>query len=1085
MAKKEKNEPKAFLSDIPVGDRKFSIDPLVEETLDFRDYASALAHSVIDTEESLTIGIYGKRGAGKTSLMRLIQSVIDSDGGDYITVWFNAWQYDHERDLIIPLIVAMCRALDEFEKTLGKKGTKQISNGIAALSSTLQSILYGYCVKDNMEIPTIPEPENGLTSEEIVNNCMEFAKDYLLVRRLYLDATEEFRRITRDEKIRKPRMVIFIDDLDRCAPNQALNLLKGINLVLRQPGFSFLLALHPPIIQAFVKSRYTKDYGLDGIEAENFLEKIVQAPFYLPECKAMHMENFIRDMLERVRIFSDLPSQQQRKDIIRLIGESCENNPRAAIRLLNNILISLRIDEMKGQKTDPLSLFFSLILTSNQNKTLRRALEQEITVLSVDKESPVHFGEALAEVLEQNKRTVEPYVQVAKNLMELSEEQPLGVAQKALAIVAESRYLCNLFSTEAGLRWLRDPRFQVVSQKVITPVPVYREEEETPETKFAWPDKTKDTPSSFMGDVDIDTPSQGDEISKPPERTRRIKRRQELAPTNLLIHLTLLQDRNKKLRASLGQDAMVISRDQKVSKRLGKTVAEVLEKSMELKENFKTTSQYLLELADMQPDGLAQKGLRTLSENDYFLQVFSTEKGRKWLREPSMREIDWEQIPVTEETLLEIGFQHWNEILQKISWGEIEVTDLLIFLVLSQPQYKSLQIALQQGSTVVLEDKTSTQKLGDAIADVLELARNKREPHSRICERLEALADVQPQGLAKNALVLLAEKQEICEFFSLDPSLKWLGNPVNPFISQQPPPPEKIDGDQEQSELFRNEVRRQVLEEGVDPLSINAIIDDIRRNEAIPEFAKPYVRTITPLKNLAELISLSLRGCSLVQDLSPLEGLSLLSKLDLTGCSSIIDLSPVAHLKALEWLELTGCRGISNIDPLNSLHRLKRLCLSGCTGIMDLAPLKELTAMESLDLTDCRGVIDLRPIQAMSRLEWLDISGCSELTNVDPLRNLRAVTRLYLNNCPKLSDLEPLGGMATIKGLYLKNCSRLMNLAPLSYLKYLEIVDLTNCTNVRDLSPLVGLGSLQRIRILGTGVDINGIPRELRSKIVD
>jgi len=73
-----------------------------KDGLEFGSYARVLARATIETTNPLTIGIFGHWGTGKTSMMRLMEQVI-SDEPNAAAVWFNAWQYEKEKHLIIPL----------------------------------------------------------------------------------------------------------------------------------------------------------------------------------------------------------------------------------------------------------------------------------------------------------------------------------------------------------------------------------------------------------------------------------------------------------------------------------------------------------------------------------------------------------------------------------------------------------------------------------------------------------------------------------------------------------------------------------------------------------------------------------------------------------------------------------------------------------------------------------------------------------------------------------------------------------------------------------------------------------------------
>jgi Cdc6-like AAA superfamily ATPase len=85
--------------------------------LKFESTAKVLAGAAVETDYPLTIGIFGKWGTGKTSLMRLIEKEVTSVYNNAAAVWFNAWQYEKEEHLIVPLVATINKELEKKEKS--------------------------------------------------------------------------------------------------------------------------------------------------------------------------------------------------------------------------------------------------------------------------------------------------------------------------------------------------------------------------------------------------------------------------------------------------------------------------------------------------------------------------------------------------------------------------------------------------------------------------------------------------------------------------------------------------------------------------------------------------------------------------------------------------------------------------------------------------------------------------------------------------------------------------------------------------------------------------------------------------------
>ena len=97
----------------------------------------------------------------------------------------------------------------------------------------------------------------------------------------------------------KFRIVVLIDDLDRCPPDKAVDILEAIKLTLDQPFFIVFLAVDTRMLVQAIEERYagklpeTVHPGGPGME---YLEKVVQLPFWLPQPR---MEAYVQALLAK------------------------------------------------------------------------------------------------------------------------------------------------------------------------------------------------------------------------------------------------------------------------------------------------------------------------------------------------------------------------------------------------------------------------------------------------------------------------------------------------------------------------------------------------------------------------------------------------------------------------------------------------------------------------------------------------------------------------------------------------------------------------------------------------------------------
>jgi KAP family P-loop domain/TIR domain len=297
--------------------------------LGFETYSRILAAAASDTKGPFTIGVFGEWGTGKTSLMRLIERQLSEDQ-DIVTVWFNAWRYEQEEHPIIPLVGTIVQALEkhkELSQRFGESGRHLIRS--------LRAIAYGFSAKSKVKVPGFAEVEASFVAKDMIDRDERLTPDPLLDRSLYFGAFNSLEEVKLHENV---RVVVLIDDLDRCFPDQAIRLLESIKLVLAQPGFIFILGVARQVVEGYLQHRYTSEYGIKDFKGQLYLDKIVQLPFHIPPSTG-RMGDFSQYLLggQPPALVDEL------EPVLPVIAEALGGNPRSLIRFVNNILIDYAI----------------------------------------------------------------------------------------------------------------------------------------------------------------------------------------------------------------------------------------------------------------------------------------------------------------------------------------------------------------------------------------------------------------------------------------------------------------------------------------------------------------------------------------------------------------------------------------------------------------------------------------------------------------------------------------------------------------------------------------------------------------------
>jgi hypothetical protein len=363
--KKEAEETKLrLLSDEPIS----GLPEEKQDGLNFDIYAHVLAKAAADTPGPFTIGVFGEWGTGKTSLMKMIKRNLDEDfPKEVITVWFNAWRYEKETHPIVPLIATIIQQLERKRTLLDQLGEdgKKLIRG-------LRAVAYGFSSKAKIQMPGFAEIEAGFVAKDMIDREEKLTPDPLLERSLYYEAFETLEKVSQN----KFKIVVIVDDLDRCFPDRAIELLESIKLVLAQPGFVFILGVARNVIEGYLKHRYEKEYGLSSFDGGDYLDKIVQLPFFIPPHTG-RVEQFSAKLISQFRD----EDRDAFAAVLPIVGDASGSNPRSIIRFVNNLLIDREIYQRLTIRTVETPLFYFAI-----SRALQQRWPKIFNLLSTDNE---------------------------------------------------------------------------------------------------------------------------------------------------------------------------------------------------------------------------------------------------------------------------------------------------------------------------------------------------------------------------------------------------------------------------------------------------------------------------------------------------------------------------------------------------------------------------------------------------------------------------------------------------------------------------------------------------------------------------
>lgn len=291
-----------------------------ETELDFLDYDYLIqtVQNIIMDDNLLpaSIGVYGDWGSGKSSLMYMCKDRLTKEDENIKCLVFNGWLFENYEDAKTAILGTI---LDEIskEESLSQKA-KDIINGLyksidkfklvkGALKYGADFFLTGgmsslLSVTVSQFFKSFQENVDKSDFEDIRSNISDELNNKEL-REDIRKFQKEFATLLEESKIN--RLVVFIDELDRCRPDTILDTLEAIKLFLFEGKVAFVIGADERHISYAVKSKFKDIEGIQIDIGKEYLEKLIQYPIRIPRLNADEVEIYIACLLLQSELKED------------------------------------------------------------------------------------------------------------------------------------------------------------------------------------------------------------------------------------------------------------------------------------------------------------------------------------------------------------------------------------------------------------------------------------------------------------------------------------------------------------------------------------------------------------------------------------------------------------------------------------------------------------------------------------------------------------------------------------------------------------------------------------------------------------
>ena len=272
----------------------------------------------------VTIGVHGDWGAGKSSILEMIEAGLDGKE-DTLCLKFNGWRFQGFEDAKIALIEGIVTGLiakrpaltkaagvvkDLFARIDWLKVAKH-AGGLAFTAFTgiptpdqIHAILGGLesMLADPAKLATKANLDAAIDG---VKGLLKDKPDTKNVPEEISEFRKAFDQLLKDAGIKQ--LVVLIDDLDRCLPDTAIETLEAVRLFVFTAHTAFVVAADEAMIEHAVRKHFPELPDTTGPRdyARNYLEKLIQVPFRIPALGEAETRIYVTLLLIGARLGED------------------------------------------------------------------------------------------------------------------------------------------------------------------------------------------------------------------------------------------------------------------------------------------------------------------------------------------------------------------------------------------------------------------------------------------------------------------------------------------------------------------------------------------------------------------------------------------------------------------------------------------------------------------------------------------------------------------------------------------------------------------------------------------------------------
>lgn len=346
-------------------------DPFANDKLTRKIVAEPMTQLISNLSIPFVLGIDSSWGSGKTTFIKMWRQFLLNK--NIPSIYYNAWENDFSSSALISLLGEFDKGLSELKlsksrrKRIDEKLNKAKDVGVDLLKRGIPiaiKVLSSSIIDVNKAAETAISELGENYSKDLIEKYEKSKESIAEFRKMLTNFVQEMTKATSTYSD-KP-LVVFIDELDRCRPDFALEVLEKSKHLFNIQGIIFIYSFDKKQLGFSIKSLYGHEMDVDG-----YLRRFFDLVYKLP---SPNIENYVSYLFSSY----DLVSFFNTRDVDRYEYDNIQKTITHLFKIFN---FSLRTQEQIFTQ-----LVFALLSTPPRNYIYPFALGTLICLKSVNED---------------------------------------------------------------------------------------------------------------------------------------------------------------------------------------------------------------------------------------------------------------------------------------------------------------------------------------------------------------------------------------------------------------------------------------------------------------------------------------------------------------------------------------------------------------------------------------------------------------------------------------------------------------------------------------------------------------------------